>query len=68
MLDVVKPCARCAITTVDQITGKAMGPEPLATLATFRKQDKGVMFGQNVVHHGLGSLRVGDAVEVLESA
>lgn len=68
VLDVVKPCARCAITTVDQITGKAMGPEPLATLATFRKQDKGVMFGQNVVHHGLGSLRVGDAVEVLESA
>jgi uncharacterized protein len=68
VLDVVKPCSRCAITTVDQITGKVTGPEPLATLATYRKQENGVMFGQNVVHHGPGSLRIGDPIEIIDSA
>jgi hypothetical protein len=67
VLDVVKPCARCKITTVDQITGKT-GTEPLATLAGFRKRDNEVLFGQNCVHHGPGSVRVGDEVEILEWA
>lgn len=67
VLDVVKPCARCAITTVDQITGQRAA-EPLATLATYRKRDNEVFFGQNCVHHGPGSVRVGDEVEVLETA
>jgi uncharacterized protein len=66
VLDVVKPCARCAITTVDQLTGQS-GKEPLATLAEFRQQDGKVLFGQNCVHHGPGSIRAGDEVEVLES-
>ena len=66
-LDVVKACGRCATTTVDQLTGVA-GSEPLATLATYRKQDNKVLFGQNCVHLGLGSIRTGDPVEVLESA
>lgn len=65
-LDVVKPCDRCTITTVDQITAKA-GAEPLATLATYRKRENGVLFGQNCLHHGLGGIRVGDEVEVLET-
>jgi uncharacterized protein YcbX len=66
-LDVVKPCSRCAITTVDQITGQR-GTEPLTTLATYRKHENDVWFGQNCVHHGPGSVRVGDQVEVLETA
>jgi uncharacterized protein YcbX len=65
-LRVVKPCARCVVTTVDQETGE-VGREPLRTLATFRRhEDGGVLFGQNVVHEGPGVLRVGDDVEVLE--
>ena len=63
--DVVKPCARCSMTTVDPLTGRK-GKEPLRTLATFRKRDGEVMFGQNLVHYGTGPLSVGDAVEVLE--
>ena len=59
---VVKPCARCVVTTTDQATGKRMGDEPLRTLARFRRQERGVMFGQNVVHYGTGMLRVGVAV------
>lgn len=61
--DAVKPCARCTITTTDQITGER-GQEPLRTLATFRKVGSGVMFGVNVVHRGSGTLRVGDAVTI----
>jgi uncharacterized protein len=60
-LRVVKPCGRCLVTTTDQTTGER-GKEPLRTLATYRKRDGEVMFGQNVVHEGLGRLRVGDAV------
>ena len=63
-LRVVKPCARCAITTVDQSTG-ARGKEPLRTLATFRRSGTKVLFGQNLIHDERGTLRVGDPVEVL---
>jgi hypothetical protein len=67
VLDVVKPCDRCSITTVDPRSGVA-GKEPLATLADYRKRDGKVLFGQNCVHHEPGSVRVGDEVEILETA
>lgn len=63
---VVKPCARCAITTTDQETA-VVGKEPLATLAQFRRGERGVFFGQNLIHMGTGALHVGDAVRVLET-
>lgn len=63
-MEVVKPCARCVVTTTDQATGQRMGDEPLRTMATFRRQDQKVMFGQNVVHYGTGTLQVGDGVRV----
>lgn len=63
-LRVVKPCARCAITTVDQGTA-TRGKEPLRTLATFRRHGSKVLFGQNLIHDETGTLRVGDPVEVL---
>ena len=65
-LDVVKPCARCVVTTTDQRTGER-GREPLRTLATYRRRDGHVWFAQNAIHRGRGTLRVGDPVEVLES-
>lgn len=58
---VVKPCARCVVTTTDQSTGER-AKEPLRTLATYRKVGSGVMFGQNVFHENTGHLRVGDSV------
>jgi len=61
---VVQPCIRCTTTTVDQKTGER-GREPLATLATFRRVGNGVLFGQNVVHAGVGDLHLGDEVRVL---
>ncbi len=62
---VCKPCARCAITTVDQDSAST-GLEPLRTLATFRRRDGLVMFGQNLIHAGEGELHVGDEVTLLE--
>lgn len=66
--DVVKPCARCVITTVDPARGAVFDPtEPLATLATYRRSPEGkVMFAQNVVHRAQGMLRVGDPVTVID--
>jgi uncharacterized protein YcbX len=60
-LQVVKPCARCLVTTTDQASGER-GKEPLRTLASYRKVGNDVMFGQNVVHEGPGRLHVGDMV------
>jgi len=62
---VVKSCARCVVTTTDQRTG-ARGREPLRTLATFRSENGRVLFGENLIHDGLGMVRPGDRVEVLE--
>lgn len=60
----VKPCGRCEVTTTDQSTGEVRGPEPLATLSTYRNSDEfGVMFGMNFVTESGGVVRVGDAVE-----
>lgn len=64
LLRVVKPCARCTVTTVDPASG-TRGKEPLKTLSNYRKRQGGVMFGQNALHPGSGTLRVGDTVEVL---
>ena len=66
VLRVVKPCSRCTVTTVDQATGER-GVEPLATLATYRRSGRHVMFGQNLVPETTGVITVGDPVEVLES-
>jgi hypothetical protein len=55
---VVKPCARCTITTTDQRTG-VRGVEPLRTLAQYRRRGEGVDFGQNLIPEAEGSVRVG---------
>lgn len=62
-MQVVKPCARCVVTTTDQ-ESLARGHEPLRTLAMYRRVDNKVMFGQNVMHYGTGTLMVGDSVEI----
>lgn len=64
---VVKPCARCILTTIDPQTGeRSADREPLATLQRYRAQADGAMFGQNLVNDGNGHLQVGMPVTVLE--
>ena len=59
---VVKPCARCVMITVNQQTGEK-GKEPLATLATYRTVNNKVYFGQNAVALAPGMVRVGDLIQ-----
>lgn len=60
---VVKPCERCVITTVDQSQG-IRGKEPLLTLAQYRRRNGKILFGQNLIQGELGTLHVGDSVEI----
>jgi hypothetical protein len=59
----VKPCARCVLTTVNQDTAQK-GIEPLYTLSTYRKRETKVLFGQNLVGLGTGTIHVGDKISV----
>lgn len=62
--EVVKPCARCVVTTIDQETA-IKNKEPLKTLSKYRNFNGKVIFGQNMVCTKLGSINIGDKVEVL---
>lgn len=68
-LRLVKPCARCAITTTDQSTAERASDEPLRTLRQYRfsRELKGVLFGQNaILVAGAGEhLQVGQTIETV---
>jgi uncharacterized protein YcbX len=64
---VVKPCERCVMPTIDQVTGEKTGKEPLRTLGIFRTFKGKILFGQNLIAENAGGVvRVGDEIEVLE--
>ncbi len=64
VLRLAKPCTRCSITTVDPLTGRFDGDEPMRTLRGFRHDKRlgGFTFGVNtLVVRGTGAaLAVGD--------
>ncbi|KDD74870.1 hypothetical protein H632_c1021p1 [Helicosporidium sp. ATCC 50920] len=76
ILDLVKPCSRCKLTTIDPDT-QAIGVEPLRTLQAVRSGkalgwnaerdfDKAVFFAWNaVLASGDGEVGVGNGVSVL---
>ena len=61
------PCARCIVTTTDQVTGER-GHEPLRTLASYRRDPTDstrINFALNLTHETKsGTLRLGDPVEL----
>ncbi len=62
-LGFAKPAIRCVVTTVDQRTGARAGPEPLRTLASYRRAPEGgVAFGAKFAVPRPGKLSVGDEV------
>lgn len=65
LFDVVKPCARCAIPTInpDTLEKEAV---VFKTLKQHRGREGEVYFGQNLIPRGGGILRLGDKVELLE--
>lgn len=66
--EAVKTCVRCVFTTVDPECG-VFDPsgEPLKTLKTYRRSKRGITFGMNLIARGRGTLRIGDAVTVLDA-
>jgi uncharacterized protein len=64
LLEVVKPCARCAIPTIDQKT-LAIGVEPLRALSGYRKKDNKILFAQNALVGRTGTIAIGDRLEPL---
>lgn len=60
----VKPCARCVMVGIDQQTAEAY-KEPMKTLANYRTKNNKVYFGQNLLHKGNGTIKIGDKAEVL---
>ena len=59
----VKPCARCVLVTVDQQNG-TKSPEPLKTLAKYRTLNNKIMFGQNLIHKGSGTIKIGSEIKI----
>ncbi len=67
-LGFAKIAIRCSVALVDQATGHRAGPEPLRTLATYRRGDDGVAFGAKFSVTRTGSIAVGDEVTVTQWA
>ncbi|HXQ38218.1 MAG TPA: MOSC N-terminal beta barrel domain-containing protein [Anaerolineales bacterium] len=63
-LAVVKPNARCVVTTIDKDTLER-SKEPLKTLEKYRRHKLGAIFGQNVIPLNEGRIRLGMTIEVL---
>ncbi len=61
----VKPCARCVVTTIDKETLEK-GKEPLKTLEKYRRHELGAIFGMNVIPLNRGRLEVGMNVQVIQ--
>lgn len=60
-LEVAWACSRCILTTVDPETGvKDPANQPMRTLGEYRRRDRAVYFGQNLLPREFGTIRVGD--------
>ena len=62
-LDLVKPCARCSIISVNPHSG-VQEAEPMRTLATYRRRGANVYVGQNALPRAQGRVATGDGVGV----
>ncbi|MDI7861134.1 MOSC domain-containing protein [Rhizobiaceae bacterium n13] len=69
-LDLVKPCARCIMTTQDQLTGSREVANPMPAMGRIRmsadRRVPGPLFGWNATPRAEGSITVGDTVAVVE--
>lgn len=63
LFEVYEACQRCMVVNIDA-DGKQRR-EPLATLATYRRAGRHVLFGQNLCHMEEGVVRTGDTVRII---
>lgn len=69
--DLVKPCARCIMTTQDQLTGSRDVPNPMPAMGRIRmsgdRRVPGPLFGWNVTPRDTGKITIGDDVRIIEA-
>ncbi|WP_109440614.1 MOSC domain-containing protein [Acinetobacter haemolyticus] len=63
--DLVKPCSRCVIPTIDLKTSQKQ-PEVMQAMLAYRKQGNKVMMGQNALHRGIGEISLGQEIRILK--
>lgn len=63
-IDVVKPCSRCAIPSINQQTAERDSAIN-RVLASYRRREGVIYFGMNALLPAGATLRVGDCVEIL---
>lgn len=59
-----KPCARCIVVNINQESAEK-NLEPLKTLSTFRKREKGVIFGMYLVAVTTGTIHLNDPLQFI---
>ena len=64
--DVAWACTRCVVTTIHPETAEPdPAGEPIRTLKTFRRAPEGVLFGQNLIPRRMGTVSVGDPIDII---
>ena len=58
------PCARCVVPSTDQSSGERSS-KVLDALNSYRRVNREIYFGQNGIYHSLGTIRVGDSVNLI---
>ncbi len=63
--DLVKPCDRCVMPSIDQNTAER-DTKINRVLASYRRRDGKIYFGQNLLYRKMGKLHLSSPVEVIE--
>lgn len=63
--ELVKPCTRCVIPSID-LHSLEKQSSITKVLKQYRRTPEGIVFGQNLIHRGLGQITVGDEVRLLK--
>ncbi len=66
VFQMIKPCVRCNVITINQETAD-ISKEPLRTLATYRREEQGVIFAVNAIALNTGEINLDDDIEILEA-
>jgi uncharacterized protein YcbX len=63
--DLVKPCDRCVVPSIDQSTAQR-DTTINRVLASYRRRDGKIYFGQNLLYRKMGKLQLFSPIEVIE--
>jgi uncharacterized protein len=64
-IQLAKPCSRCVIPSIDQQSSEKH-PTILKALASYRRSENKVFFGQNGLHNQNGVISIGQSVQLID--